>query len=132
MSNKLGGRGLCSSCNQWHNNVSWHEANECVANPHSWASKEIQMEAAKTAKEETTKQTQSIGLQINCDGCGTHITKPAALVFSPPNNLNHTKKSHLCHDCYELICDVLGIDDDFSQQTKSAVHDMIAKAMKVK
>lgn len=28
-----GGRGQCSQCGEWHNNVSWHEAHECMNQP---------------------------------------------------------------------------------------------------
>jgi len=32
--NKLGGRGKCQFCGEWENNVSYHEAWECLKNPH--------------------------------------------------------------------------------------------------
>ena len=31
--NKKGGRGKCQYCNEWHNNVSYHEEHECDKRP---------------------------------------------------------------------------------------------------
>ena len=55
-----------------------------------------------------------VGLNITCSGCQTKITKPAALLFSPPQkheNHDFTKKYHLCRDCFELACIIVGICD---------------------
>jgi len=41
---KKGGRGQCKYCYEWHNNVSYHEAHECVTAPH-WLNE--RMEAIK-------------------------------------------------------------------------------------
>jgi len=114
--NLMGGRGECSFCHQWYNNVSYHSAQECVANPGSTLNRLLAEEKS------APKSTERTGLQLSCDCCQKPITKPAALVFSPPRDSAvglsydqglYTKKSHLCHACYELVCDVTGIDNAF-------------------
>ena len=33
LGNKLGGRGLCPYCDEWHNNVAYHSAHQCPKRP---------------------------------------------------------------------------------------------------
>jgi len=66
----------------------------------------IHEELTATAKEYT-------GLQITCSGCQTKITKPAALLFSPPRKQGKhdvAQKYHLCNDCFEIACVITGIN----------------------
>lgn len=39
-------------------------------------------------------------MNIKCSACNRKITKPGALVFSPPTDGNLTQKFHLCTDCW--------------------------------
>jgi hypothetical protein len=39
-------------------------------------------------------------LEIKCDLCKELLTKPGALLFSPPNQRGYVKKFHLCQGCY--------------------------------
>jgi hypothetical protein len=52
-------------------------------------------------------------MTINCSACGNQLTKPGAILFSPPRkngNSDIVTKFHLCHVCYELVCDVSGFN----------------------
>lgn len=42
------------------------------------------------------------GLIINCDCCGEVLTKPGALLFSPPME-KFVWKYHFCVSCYDKI-----------------------------
>jgi hypothetical protein len=42
--NKLGGRGECEYCHQWHNNVSYHREQDCPTNPNSMFNRLIAQE----------------------------------------------------------------------------------------
>lgn len=54
------------------------------------------------------------GLFLYCSSCEKLLTQPGALLFSPPYKTQDiTEKYHLCLECYELTCDVLGIDFNF-------------------
>jgi hypothetical protein len=53
------------------------------------------------------------GLHFKCNGCKQPLTKPGAILFSPPRkngNSDIVTKFHLCQDCYELCCDVSGFN----------------------
>lgn len=64
--------------------------------------------------EENVVPPEPKGLVIHCSSCEKQITQPGALLFSPPyKNQNITEKYHLCMECYQLVCDVLGIDFNF-------------------
>ena len=95
--------GTCKYCGNVYIALEYHEANDCLKNPNSWINQ---------VKGE--RKIEEVGLQISCDGCGTPINQPAGLLFSPPlTSINKTmtvKKFHLCHECYQLACDVLGLD----------------------
>lgn len=52
-------------------------------------------------------------MTINCSSCGNQLTKPGAILFSPPRkngNSDIVTKFHLCQECYELCCDVSGFN----------------------
>jgi hypothetical protein len=36
-----------------------------------------------------------------CDLCGEELSKPCALLFSPPDNNGRPYKHHICEECYE-------------------------------
>ena len=47
------------------------------------------------------KKTEKTGsLEIDCDKCGNRITRPGALLFSPPVD-SGCRKYHLCTECYD-------------------------------
>ena len=45
-------------------------------------------------------QQEGTGLRIQCVRCDEPITRPAALVFSPPDDTCRCIKTHLCDACY--------------------------------
>jgi hypothetical protein len=46
-------------------------------------------------------ESSTIGLQIQCEKCGKILTRPGALIFSPPDMGSECKKTHLCSNCYD-------------------------------
>lgn len=130
--NKAGGRGKCRYCEQWENNVSYHEAQECPKRhpiPQSIEPSKVKKEVCGVCKWSNTnllnigefgtpvwvchgcikrKFDAQTGIVIHCDSCKEQITKPAGLLFSPPfGSVVH--KYHLCHNCYALAQDVLSL-----------------------
>lgn len=54
------------------------------------------------------------GLKFNCNGCKKPLAQPGAILFSPPTETAEgatitCNKFHVCQECYELICDVIGL-----------------------
>jgi hypothetical protein len=39
----------------------------------------------------------------NCDRCGMQLTKPGALIFSPPNQHGECAKFHVCVGCHGAL-----------------------------
>ncbi len=46
-------------------------------------------------------------LKVNCDKCGAELTRPGALVFSPPAG-SLVAKLHVCWDCWLILLGWLG------------------------
>jgi len=42
-----------------------------------------------------------MGIKPKCDKCGNELSNFGALLFSPPDEKNITKKYHICEKCYE-------------------------------
>jgi len=53
-----------------------------------------------TLASEIQEQFEKLGLKLVCEYCGLPITKPGALLFSPPNNRGICKKVHICVKCF--------------------------------
>lgn len=92
----------------------------------------------KTAIEHSPLQTDVTkpivtqkGLQIHCDTCLKLLTKPGALVFSPPSEgtpMNVTKH-HICIECYELLANVMGLSYNFSRkQIVTSIEEILPQA----
>ena len=44
-----------------------------------------------------------MSIKPTCDKCKKELEEFGALLFSPPNENNKTRKFHICKDCYEEI-----------------------------
>jgi len=44
-----------------------------------------------------------MSIKPKCDKCGKELDAFGALLFSPPDRKNNTKKFHICVDCYKKI-----------------------------
>lgn len=105
----LGGRGECKYCKEMHDNVSFHQEWECAKRPRATVPTIPEQKIPVT---EVEQMPGTAGLQIKCNSCRNSITIPAALLFSPPDENSNVKKIHLCQECYELVCDVVGLQYD--------------------
>jgi hypothetical protein len=104
-----GGRGECPFCHEMHNNVAYHSAWECKKNPDC-----ALPPTSPGVSIYDDGNPKGSGLHFVCDGCETPLTKPGALLFSPPyRTRNITEKYHLCLDCYERVCNLLDIEFTF-------------------
>lgn len=101
--NKAGGRGTCEFCNEWHNNVSYHTAQDCLANPNSYAIRSLTKDPTRDIVSDYIESRDPMGLHFNCDKCKEELKQAGALIFSPPYQNNITKKYHLCRSCYNLL-----------------------------
>ncbi len=52
------------------------------------------------------------GMVFYCDVCDEQLTTPGALLFSPPNRKEMTKKFHICPKCYYNIVDWAKLQPD--------------------
>lgn len=95
-----GGYGRCSYCKNYISNVSFHEAWECLSRPNIGLNPIAE-----------PKIIEVTGLEIHCNACRKPITQPAAILFSPPIDIQYekmtVKKFHICHECYGKIYDHL-------------------------
>lgn len=44
-----------------------------------------------------------MALKLKCDACGHVLKEPGALVFSPPDQVDHVRKLHICIQCFERL-----------------------------
>lgn len=44
-----------------------------------------------------------MAINPNRDHCHNELIEPGALVFGPPDNLNRSRKYHVCRVCWPLL-----------------------------
>ena len=58
--------------------------------------------------EEHLQSEDSGGLHFDCEQCGQPLSRPGAILFSPPDSEQGlVRKHHICADCYSKMFESL-------------------------